>query len=64
MRIDEKFSEFKQRKTDIATVPDPMKGLMARTMETMMNRMTGMFGGPGGQVPPTPGMVDKRGQGG
>ncbi len=64
-RIDAKFAEFKQQKTDIATVPDPMKGLMARTMEMMMNRMTGMMGGSqGGQVGPTPGCVDKRGPGG
>jgi len=43
-----------------------MEGLMARTMEMMISRMTGMmFGGQGGgQVGPTPGMVDKRGQGG
>ncbi len=58
-RIDARFEELKQQKADIATVPDPMKGLMARTMETMMSRLTGMAL-PGGQVPPTPGMVDKR----
>ena len=58
MRIDERFNELKQQKPDIATVQDPMKGLMARTMEMMMNRLTGMVFG--GQVPPTPGLVDKR----
>lgn len=61
------FDVMQQKETqkpDIAQAPDPFKGLMARTMETMMNRMTGMlFGAQGGdQVPPTPGMVDKRGQ--
>jgi hypothetical protein len=39
-----------------------MKGLMARTMESMMTRVTGMMFG--GQVGSTPGMVDKRDQGG
>ncbi len=61
-RIDARFEELRQKKTDIATVPDPMKGLMARTMETMMNRVMGMMvgGQVGGQVPPTPGLIDKR----
>ena len=58
MHIDEKFEQLKQQKADIATVQDPMKGLMARTMETLMNRVTGMM--LGGQVGPTPGMVDTR----
>jgi len=67
MHIDEKFDqlkELKKEKADIATVQDPMKGLMARTMETMMNRMQSMlFGsGGGGEVSPTPGLIDKRGQ--
>jgi len=62
MRIDEKFQELRQQKPDIAQSPDPMKGLMARTMELFINQLTGqMFGG---QVGPTPGMVDMRGQGG
>jgi hypothetical protein len=57
-RIDEKFAELKQQKVDIATVQDPMKGLMARTMEMMMERMNAMLiGAPAG---PTPGLVDKR----
>ena len=61
MHIDQRFEELKQQKADIATVQDPMKGLMARTMETMMNRLQGMmFGVQGGEVPPTPGLVDKR----
>ncbi len=60
MRIDERFSELKQQKPDIAQAPDPMRGLMARTMETIMNQLTGqMFGG--GQAGPVPGLVDKRG---
>jgi len=57
------FDYIEQRlpqKADIATVQDPMKGLMARTMETMMNQLTGMAFG--GQVGPTPGLVDKRAQ--
>jgi len=62
VHIDQRFEELKQQKVDIATVQDPMRGLMARTMETMMNRMqTLMFGGgAGGQIPPTPGLVDRR----
>ena len=49
-------------KADIATTAKPMEGLMARTIEMMMNRMEGMMFG----VKPglTPGLVDKRGQGG
>lgn len=67
-RIDAKFEELKKQKTDIATVQDPMKRLMARTMEGMMSRLqTMMFGGgqPGGEqmVDLGPGFVDKR-QGG
>jgi len=58
MRIDERFNELKQQKPDIATVQDPMKGIMARTMEMLMNRLTGVV--VGGEVPPTPGLVDKR----
>jgi len=54
--------KFPQQKPDIAHAPDPMKGLMARTMETLMNHITGMMFG--GQVGPTPGLVDKRNQGG
>jgi len=62
MHIDERFAELKQQKADIATVQNPMMGLMARTMETVLNQITGqMFGG---QVGATPGFVDKRGQGG
>lgn len=57
MHIDQRFDQMLQQKADIAMAPDPMKGLMARTMETIMNRMTGqMFG----QVGTTPGLVDKR----
>jgi hypothetical protein len=59
-RIDARFEELKRQKADIATVEKPMQGLMARTMELMMNRLTGMVFGGGGQVPPTPGLVDKR----
>lgn len=63
------FDLIEQRlpqKPDIAQAPNPMKGLMARTMETVMNQLMGMVGGGGGQgnVPPTPGLIDKRAQGG
>jgi hypothetical protein len=64
--IDQRFNQMQERKKDIAEVQDPMKGLMARTMESMMQRMQGMMfgGGQGGQdlAGPTPGMVDRRGQ--
>jgi len=63
MRIDEKFAEMNQKKTDIATVQDPMKGLMARTMETVMNQLTGMLTGQQ-QAGLPPGFVDKREKGG
>jgi hypothetical protein len=63
-RIDARFEELKQQKADIATVQNPMQGLMARTMELLMTRLTGMVFGGGGQMPPTPGLVDKRVQGG
>lgn len=56
--MEQKFPQ----KSDIAMAPDPLRGLAARTMETMVNRITGMMFG--GQVGPTPGLVDKRGQGG
>ena len=59
MHVDQRFNELKQQKADIATVQDPMKGLMARTMETMMQRMMGML--TGGKPGPTPGLVDERG---
>lgn len=54
--------KFPQQRPDIAQAPDPMKGLMARTMETILNQITGMMFG--SQVGPTPGLVDKRNQGG
>jgi len=60
--MDEKFNQMQSQKPDIAQTPDPMKGLLARTMEMMVNQITGqMFGG---QAGPTPGLVDKRNQGG
>ena len=61
--IDQRFNELKQQKADIATVQDPMKGLMARTMETMMNRLQAMLLGGGQQIDLGPGFIDKR-QGG
>jgi hypothetical protein len=60
--MEEKFNQMQQQKTDIAQTPDPMKGLLARTMETVINQITGQLFG--GKVGPTPGLVDKREQGG
>jgi hypothetical protein len=57
------FDFMEQRlpqKSDIAMAPKPFEGVMARTMETMMNRLLGITGG--GQPGPTPGLVDKRTQ--
>jgi hypothetical protein len=61
--IDSRFEEFRHQKPDIAQSPDPMKGLMARTMETMFERMFGGMMGGGSGVGPTPGLIDER-QGG
>lgn len=60
--MEEKFNQMQQQKTDIAQAKDPMKGLMARTMEMVINQITGQLFG--GKVGPTPGLVDKREQGG
>jgi hypothetical protein len=67
MHIDGRINELKEvrkEKADIATVQDPITGLIARTLETMMNRFTGMaFGGnAGGSAPSNPGLVDRRRQ--
>jgi hypothetical protein len=53
---------FDQKKPDIATTPDPMKGFIARAMETMWDRITGaVFGGAqGGQPQLPPGWRDLR----
>jgi len=59
--MEDKWSQMQRQKPDIAQAPDPMKGLMARTMEMLMNHVTGMMFG--GAVGPTPGLIDKRGQG-
>lgn len=44
-----------QQKADIATVPNPMLGIMARAMEPALmgvfSKMSGIFGGQGGQPP-------------
>lgn len=59
--IDQRLDRLEKQTPDIASTPDPMKGVVARMMENMINRMTGpMFGG--GQVAQTPGLVDRRGQ--
>jgi len=63
MHIDQKFEELKEskkEKADIATVPDPMKGLMARTMEMLMNQVTGLLLGKQEAGNSNPGLVDKR----
>ena len=61
MHIDERFEEMMRRKPDIAQVPNPLEGVMARTMETMVEQLANrMLGGQGGQVGTTPGLVDKR----
>jgi hypothetical protein len=62
MHVDQKFEELKKQKADIATVQDPMKGLMARTMESMMDRLNAMMLGGGSQPALGPGFVDKRQQ--
>jgi hypothetical protein len=60
--IDQRFDELKHQKKDIAETEKPMEGVMARTMEIVMQRLQGMMFG--GQVDQTPGMVDKRTEGG
>ena len=66
MHIDERINELKEvrkEKVDIATVQDPVSGLIARTMEMMMNQFSGMlFGGgsAGGIAGSSPGLVDRR----
>ncbi|MBI2849783.1 MAG: C2H2-type zinc finger protein [Chloroflexi bacterium] len=66
MHIDERINELKEvkkEKADIATVPEPVQGVIARTLEMMLNQFTtSMFGGAqnGGMV--NPGLVDKRTQ--
>lgn len=63
IHIDERFDQMAKQKADIATVQDPMKGLAARTMETIMNQLTGqMFGGKAPGLAPS--FVDKREEGG
>ena len=59
VHIDERFDQMMQQKPDIAQAPNPLEGVMARTMETMFNQLTNrMFGVQG--VSSTPGFVDKR----
>lgn len=57
---------FDQKKPDIAATPNPMMGVMARTMETLLNNIVGkMTGGvQSGQAQLPPGWVDERQQGG
>ena len=60
--MDARFDQILAQKAE-AKPPDTMEGVMARTMNTVMQQFTQMmFGGQGGQVGPTPGMVDKRAQ--
>lgn len=62
VHIDERFDQMAKQKVDIATVEDPFKGLMARTLESALERIPGVMSGqkPGA----TPGLVDKRNRGG
>jgi hypothetical protein len=55
-----------QKKPDIASTPDPVKGFVARAMETMWDRITGtvLGGAQTGQAQLPPGWADKRQQGG
>ena len=56
----ELMQQKETKKPDIAQVPDPMKGVLARMMETIVNQLTGqVFGGQAGSAPS---FVDKRGQ--
>ena len=56
----ELMQQKETKKPDIAQVPDPMKGVLARMMETIVNQLTGQAFG--SQVGSNPGLVDKRGQ--
>lgn len=60
--IDARFEELKAHKPDIASTPNPMQGMMARTMEMLMNQLMGQLM-PGSQGGAIPGFVDKRTQG-
>jgi len=62
VHIDERFDQMAKQKADIATVEDPFKGLMARTLEGALERIPGMMSGQ--QPGATPGLVDKRNRGG
>jgi len=62
VHIDQKFDELKKQKADLATVENPMQGFMARAMETMWERMLGIFSG-GSQSEKVPGLVDERAKG-
>ena len=66
--IDQKFEEAKKEKTDIATVPNPLMGVFARTMETTLNNLTQRLMGGGGQpqqgMSLPPGWSDNRQKGG
>lgn len=67
-RIDQKFEEAKKEKADIATVPNPLMGVFARTMETTLNNLTQRLMGVGGQpqqgMSLPPGWSDNRQKGG
>ena len=67
-RIDQKFEEAKKEKADIATVPNPLQGVFARTMETTLNNLTQRLMGGGGQAQQgmglPPGWSDNRQKGG
>lgn len=57
--LDERLKEVEaavQKKPDIASTPHPLQGVMARTMETLMNRLLAVFG-----VGSQPGQEGERG---
>lgn len=59
-RIDEKFEEVRKEKADIATVSQPFQGMIARTLETIMDNLTKRLTGMGGQETSLPpGWTDK-----
>jgi flagellin-like hook-associated protein FlgL len=64
-RIDEKFDQVMKQKADIATVPQPLQGIIARTMETALDQLTQRLFGMGGQEAKLPpGWVDRTKKGG
>ena len=61
-RIDERFNEMKQQKADVASVPKPMEGVLARVMETVFTSLTSRLTGavPEREMSLPPGWSDNR----